>query len=87
MVDDHNPEVIESKPLNTEIETLAPEATADIDGLSSTSTPNPAEIHVTPSEDPASGQIAESLSASTETAEESPDFYENRPSRPPPRTT
>jgi small subunit ribosomal protein S1 len=77
MVDDHNPEVIESKPLNTEIETLAPEATADIDGLSSTSTPNPAEIHVTPSEDPASGQIAESLSASTETAEESPDFYDD----------
>jgi small subunit ribosomal protein S1 len=55
------------------METLAPEATADIDGLSSTSTHNPVEIHVTPSEDPASGQIAESLSAATETAEESPD--------------
>ena len=63
MVDDHNPEVIESKPLNTEIETLAPEATADIDGMSSTST------HLTPSEDPASGHLAESLSASTEEPE------------------
>jgi small subunit ribosomal protein S1 len=59
MVDDHNPEVIESKPLNTEIETLAPEATAEVDGLSSTSTQSP----IAPSEDPASGQIAESLSA------------------------
>ncbi len=29
MVDDHNPDITESKPLNTEIETLAPEATAD----------------------------------------------------------
>ena len=29
MVHDHNPEYIESKPLNTEIETLAPEATAE----------------------------------------------------------
>ena len=26
MVDDHNPDYIESKPLNTEMETLAPEA-------------------------------------------------------------
>jgi small subunit ribosomal protein S1 len=74
MVDDHNPEIIESKPLNTEIETLAPEATADfssVDGVSSESTfpHNPSETsgERTPSEDPASGQIAESLSAATDT--------------------
>ena len=39
MVDDHNSEHIESKPLNTEIETLAPEATDDHQSLSSDSTP------------------------------------------------
>jgi small subunit ribosomal protein S1 len=39
MVDDHNPDYTESKPLNTELETLAPEATADNTGLSSESTP------------------------------------------------
>jgi small subunit ribosomal protein S1 len=38
MVDDHNPEYIESKPLNTEIETLAPEATEELTPLSSDST-------------------------------------------------
>jgi small subunit ribosomal protein S1 len=76
MVDDHNPEVIESKPLNTEIETLAPEATdqpfTSEAGLSqeSTLTPNPSDIaeptHVTPSEDPTSGTTAESLAPTTE---------------------
>ena len=76
MVDDHNPELNESKPLNTETETLAPEATGH-DGLSeSTHNPGSADaLHVTPgtvtpSEDPASGAIAPSLSASTETTEE-----------------
>jgi small subunit ribosomal protein S1 len=39
MVDDHNPDYTESKPLNTEIETLAPEATAAQSDLSSVSTP------------------------------------------------
>src|SRR6185312_16364151 len=39
MVDDHNPEHTESKPLTTELETLAPEATADHAELSSESTP------------------------------------------------
>jgi small subunit ribosomal protein S1 len=79
MVDDHNPDYIESKPLNTEIETLAPEATEEHASLSSesTSTPNHnsegSTSSVTPSEDPSSGQIAPSLSASTETAEESGD--------------
>ncbi len=76
MVDDHNPEVIESSPLNTETETLAHEATEANTPLSpeSTSTDllgSAAEsIHVTPSENPASGQIAPSLSASTEDVEQ-----------------
>ncbi len=72
MVDDHNPEYIESKPLNTEIETLAPEATEN-NSLSSDSTPTTpsetADLNTTPSENPASGHIAPSLSASTEDAE------------------
>ena len=70
MVDDHNSDPHESKPLNTEIETLAPQETAGIDGLSSEPTHNPGsadELHVTPSEDPASGHLAESLSAATDT--------------------
>ena len=74
MVDDHNPESIESKPLNTEIETLAPEATAGTDGLSeSTHTPEAATaqpVAQTPAENPASGHIAPSLSASTDDAEQ-----------------
>jgi small subunit ribosomal protein S1 len=41
MVDDHNPLYIESKPLNTELETLAPEATAEQSDLSSESTTTP----------------------------------------------
>jgi small subunit ribosomal protein S1 len=40
MVDHHNPDQTESKPLNTELETLAPEATADHTPLSSESTLN-----------------------------------------------
>jgi small subunit ribosomal protein S1 len=90
MVDDHNPEYIESKPLNTEIETLAPEATEEPASLSTDSTPNPSHseghpdapveqaAHVeTPSEDPSSGEIAPSLSASTETAEEPEQDYDD----------
>ena len=71
MVDDHNPEVIESPTLNTEIETLAPEAAEGNEPLSNESTLNLDEnAHPTPSEDPASGQIAPSLSASTEEVEQ-----------------
>ena len=90
MVDDHNPEYNESKPLNTETETLAPDATEENAPLSS----NPISTHPestpalgsltdshesetseppvaisgaqTPSENPASDQIAPSLSANTE---------------------
>jgi small subunit ribosomal protein S1 len=39
MVDDHNPDYTESKPLNTEFETITPEATAEHDHLSNESTP------------------------------------------------
>ena len=39
MVDNHNPNHPESQPLNTELETLAPEPTADHTSLSSESTP------------------------------------------------
>jgi small subunit ribosomal protein S1 len=39
MVDNHNPDHNESTPLNTELETLAPEATADHADLSTTTTP------------------------------------------------
>ena len=116
MVDDHNPEYIESKPLNTEIETLAPEATADHTTPSTESThnhvsestpdspsdssqethmlsdahtvtPQPeipaneptqavahhAELHGT-SENPASPDLAPSLSASTQDSETEPSF-------------
>src|SRR5260370_41425877 len=38
MVENHNPDNNESKPLTTETEVLAPEATADHTGLSSDST-------------------------------------------------
>jgi small subunit ribosomal protein S1 len=38
MVENHNPDINESKPLTTETEVLAPEATADHTGLSSEST-------------------------------------------------
>ena len=38
MVENHNPNTNESKPLTTETEVLAPEATADHTGLSSEST-------------------------------------------------
>ena len=74
MVDDHNPDTTESKPLNTDIETLAPETTEEHASSSTESTPNPvAEAQTpsaSPSQDPASGDLAPSLSASTETTEE-----------------
>ncbi len=51
------------------METLAPEATADMDGLSSESTSNHISAPAA-SEDPSSGQLAPSLSASTEDVEQ-----------------
>ena len=41
MVDDHHPDFTESKPLNTEIEIIAPEATAEHADLSNESLPTP----------------------------------------------
>ena len=46
MVENHNPDINESKPLTTETEVLAPEATADHTGLSSESTST--QPHETP---------------------------------------
>jgi small subunit ribosomal protein S1 len=77
MVDDHNPEYIESKPLNTEMETLAPEATEEYTSLSSdltaTSTLSEESANhtaLTPSENPDSGDLAPSLSASSDEPEQ-----------------
>ena len=69
MVDDHNPEHIESKPLNTEIETLAPETTEEHTSPASEST----HIPTTPSENPASSELAPSLSANTKDDEAQPE--------------
>jgi small subunit ribosomal protein S1 len=73
MVDDHNPDYNESKPLNTEIETLAPEAAEEQVSLSSDSTPTATDLshyEPTPSENPDSGSLAPSLSATTEEPEQ-----------------
>jgi small subunit ribosomal protein S1 len=73
MVDDHNPDYNESKPLNTEIETLAPEAAEEQVSLSSDSTPTATDLshyEQTPSEKPDSGSLAPSLSATTEEPEQ-----------------
>jgi small subunit ribosomal protein S1 len=73
MVDDHNPDYNESTPLNTEIETLAPEAAEEHVSLSSDSTSTPIDLQQheqTPSENPDSGALAPSLSASTEEPEQ-----------------
>jgi small subunit ribosomal protein S1 len=47
MVDDHNSDYNEGKPLSTEIETLAPEATAEHDSLAFESTPTHAHAAAT----------------------------------------
>src|SRR6185437_11507612 len=66
MVDDHNPEHTESKPLTTELETLAPEATADHADLSSESTPT--QQHETAHEAP-NGSVDHAAQASHTAAE------------------
>ena len=45
MVENHNPNTNESKPLTTETEVLAPDATADHTGLSSESTSTQPTVH------------------------------------------
>jgi small subunit ribosomal protein S1 len=64
MVDNHNPDHNESKPLTTETEVLAPEATADRTPLSSESTPT--QQHETAHE--ASNQAAAHTAQATDTA-------------------
>jgi small subunit ribosomal protein S1 len=84
MADVHHPNDNESKPLNTEIETLAPTATDEHTSPSTDSTTTsehesahasdqtPAQTtHETPSETPGSPEIAPSLSASTDDVEQS----------------
>ncbi len=63
MVDDHNPSWTESTPLNTQTETIAPEATAENPSTSNEFTSN--HTPVSPSEDPNSGHTAPSLSPET----------------------
>src|SRR5689334_20441871 len=65
MVDNHHPDQTESKPLTTELEVLAPEATAANAELSSESTTNQQHEIAQPVESP--------VAAATEAAEE-PDY-------------
>ena len=75
MVDHHNPEDTESKPLNTELETFAPEATEptapSIDSTSnqpdaSTQAPEPEQTEVAGSNSSVNSEHLESLSAGAE---------------------
>ncbi|HEY8996599.1 MAG TPA: 30S ribosomal protein S1 [Edaphobacter sp.] len=66
MVDNHHPET-ESKPLTTELEVLAPEATADNNELSSEITSNPQQTA------PSAEQAAQPAAVATAEAEE-PDY-------------
>jgi small subunit ribosomal protein S1 len=71
MVDNHQSDSIESKPLTTELEVLAPEATAANQELSSESTPN--QQHETAQSAPMEHPIA----VATEAAEESEPDYDS----------
>ena len=74
MVDNHHPET-ESKPLTTELEVLAPEATADNNELSSEFTSNPQHQTAPPvSSEPVEQPSAVATATSTETEE--PDYDE-----------
>jgi small subunit ribosomal protein S1 len=66
MVDNHHPDQTESKPLTTELEVLAPEATAANAELSSESTTNQQHETAQPVESP--------VAAATEVAAEEPDY-------------
>jgi small subunit ribosomal protein S1 len=83
MVDDHNPDYTESKPLNTEFETITPEATAEHDHLSNESTPTQHETaqatttEAAPSETPSADAEANSHSIQaqgTSPASDEPDY-------------
>ncbi len=72
MVDNHNPEQAESKPLTTELEVLAPEATAENVALSSesTSTQQHETAHDTSSASEEQGHVATAIDA----AHDEPDY-------------
>ena len=78
MVDDHNPDYTESKPLNTEIETLAPAATADHSDSSSESTPTQTSESLHPEAGNHASAAATHTAAAVETADlqanEEPDY-------------
>ena len=75
MVDDPNPDHNESKPLNTELETLAPEATAAHTDLSSESTPtqqHDSALAQTPAQEEQSNTAT--LTAAADEHEHEPDY-------------
>jgi small subunit ribosomal protein S1 len=81
MVDDHIPHHNESKPLNTELETLAPEATAENTELSSESTTTPANTGYNPvansaaqHDDAEGGNIATLSAADAVETKDEPDY-------------
>ncbi len=72
MVDDHNPDYTESKPLNTEFETITPEATAEQAELSNEST----QTNVSPEAAPTAPKPSPAASSGTIQVEasEEPDY-------------
>ena len=78
MVDDHNSDYNEGKPLNTEIQTLEPEATAEHTDLSFESTPtnttNSTEGTATSHEAEPDGSVATASEAPSISANEEPDY-------------
>jgi small subunit ribosomal protein S1 len=74
MVDNHQSEQTESKPLTTELEVLAPEATAENSELSSESTSN--QQHETAQSEPAEHPFAVATEAAEEPDYDSADFAE-----------
>ncbi|HEY0161287.1 MAG TPA: 30S ribosomal protein S1 [Edaphobacter sp.] len=72
MVDNHHSDRTESKPLTTELEVLAPEATAENTGLSSESTPNPQ--HETAQSEPVESPVAVATEVEAEPVAEEADY-------------
>src|SRR6184192_2613930 len=75
MVDNHHPET-ESKPLTTELEVLAPEATAENPELSSEFTSNPQQTTQPASTEPAHQPSAVATAVETEPDYDAADFAE-----------
>ena len=69
MVDHHHPDFTESKPLNTELETLAPETTAQHDAPSSESTDNQHAEVSSPENTPAAHNPVETATVAAPVAE------------------